>query len=110
MPPRVVELLASWRGRFRSLKVGSSMLNVVYLERENARSFEDCERSVLELKTIMLISLNVLAAAVHNSPHFSNFLKFMDLCFYFSLIGGLSCILLVYFDCALLGVSLEFLC
>jgi hypothetical protein len=40
---------------FRSLKEGSSMLNVVCLERvEHKRSFEAYERPVLKLKADML--------------------------------------------------------
>jgi hypothetical protein len=44
---------------------------------QNARSFEDCESSVLELKYFMFKCL-------YNSPYFSSFTEFLDLLSYFS--------------------------
>jgi hypothetical protein len=41
-------------------------------------NFKDCERPVLELKTIMLKSPYVWTA-VYNSSHLSNLLEFQDL-------------------------------
>jgi hypothetical protein len=39
---------------------------------QNAKSFEDCESSVLELKAVMFKSLY--------SPHFYSFIELVDLC------------------------------
>jgi hypothetical protein len=39
------------------MKVGFAVCNVVYLERENAWSFEDVETSVIELRRIMFNTL-----------------------------------------------------
>jgi len=63
MPQRVVDLFASWRGQFGShcnLKVWMlaplCLMWCIWRERF-ARNFKDCERSVLELKAILLKSL-----------------------------------------------------
>jgi hypothetical protein len=60
------------------------VFNVVYLERANARCFEDRETSVVELKNIMFKSFYTWIVA-HNSLHFSSFSEFLDFCSSFSL-------------------------
>jgi hypothetical protein len=59
----------------------------------NARSFEDREASVEELKNVIFKSLYLLIAA-YNSPYFSSFPEFLVF-FFFFLLEGFSCILLV---------------
>jgi hypothetical protein len=56
------------------------VLNVVHLERRNARNFKDCERTVIELKAIVFNTLFVWVAT-YNCSHFYNFLRVLDLCF-----------------------------
>jgi hypothetical protein len=45
----------------------------------NAKSFEDCEKPVLELNVDMFRSLYAWMAAYHG-PHFTNFTEFLYLC------------------------------
>jgi hypothetical protein len=68
---------------------------VVHLEKANTRSFKDCDISVVELKTDVFETLYAWMAA-YNSAHFSSFTSIFGLMFFFSLIGGLSCIFFVY--------------
>jgi hypothetical protein len=75
---------------------GSSVCNVVYLEITQYLNFEDCERRVIELKTIMFKSIYVWMID-YNSACFSNFLEFMDL--YSS--SSSFCVSLVYLGCTL---------
>jgi hypothetical protein len=49
------------------------------IEECNVQNFEDCERTVIELKAVMFKSLYYWMAA-YNS-HFSIFLEFLNLCF-----------------------------
>jgi hypothetical protein len=48
----------------------------------NTRNLKDCEKTVIELKAIMFETLYVWIVA-YNCSLFSNFLKFLDLCFSF---------------------------
>jgi hypothetical protein len=105
MPQQVVELLAC-RSQFGSLcniDVWKMILLCLmwYIWREcNARNFEDCERMVKEIKAIMLKSLYVWMTA-YNCSHFSKFLKFLDVLFFFFFIERFSCILPAYMGCLL---------
>jgi hypothetical protein len=89
MPRTVVGLLASWIGQLGSRcileawRVAPLCLMWCIWREWNARSFEDCERLVIELKVIMFKSLYAWLV-VYNSPHFSTFSKFLKLCSYIS--------------------------
>ena len=63
MPQKVIELFESWQGRFRRHRnidlwriVPHCLLWCIWCER-NARSFEGCERSMLEIKSLFLHTL-----------------------------------------------------
>jgi hypothetical protein len=63
MPYRVVELLVSWSGQFGShrnfevWRMASHCVMCIWRER-NSRNFEDCERTVVELKDILFKTLH----------------------------------------------------
>lgn len=54
------------------------MLNVVYFVGRNARNFEDCGSSVVELEVFMFNPYVWMAA--HNTLLFSNSSEFLDFC------------------------------
>jgi hypothetical protein len=88
MPRRVRELLVSWRGQLgnrTALKMWRlaplCLMWCIWRER-NARSFEDRETVMLELKKMMLQSLYTWRVA-WNSLLVSNFSEFLEFCFFF---------------------------
>jgi hypothetical protein len=79
MPQWVVELLASWRGHFGSRNnleawrmAPLCMMWCISRER-NSRNFEDCMRTMAEIKDIMFKIVNGWMTATSSSC-FSNFL------------------------------------
>jgi hypothetical protein len=89
IPRRVVELLATWRGQLGSQcileawRVASLCLMWCIWREWNAKSFEDCERSVIELKAIMFKPLYAWLM-LNNTPHFSTFFRnFLNCVFLF---------------------------
>jgi hypothetical protein len=90
MPRRVSDLLGSWRGQLgtrHALQIWMlaplCLMWCLWRER-NARSFEDRESGLLEIKKMMLQSLYIWKVA-WNSVHFSNFSEFLELCASFSI-------------------------
>jgi hypothetical protein len=71
------------------------VFNVVSLAREEARSFEDVETSMIELRKIMFNTLYIWIFARH-SMLVSSFAFFFNFCSSFSSNQGFSCILHVY--------------
>jgi hypothetical protein len=102
--PRVVGLLAGCRGHLGSRcileawRIAPLRLMWYIWKKWNARSFKDCESSVLELKVVMFKFLYTWTVA-YNSTHFSSFTEFIDLCSSFLLNLGSFCILLMYSGC-----------
>jgi hypothetical protein len=85
MPKRVVDLLASWQGSFRRHKHGGiwkyvphCLLWCIWRER-NARSFEGCESSVVDLKLRILKTLAGWVSATGCFPY-SELADFLDHC------------------------------
>ena len=85
MPKRIVNVLASWKGRLGRHKnryiweaVPHCVMWCLWRER-NARTFEDCERNILDLKILFLRTLFDWMAAT-SLFSFSNLLEFFDYC------------------------------
>jgi hypothetical protein len=85
MPQQVVDLLANWRGQFGSHhNIEVHRMVPLYLMwciwRDcNAQNFEDCNRTVMELKAILFKTVYGWMVAF-NGSHVSNFREFLDLC------------------------------
>jgi hypothetical protein len=56
----------------------TAMLNMVYLERKKWSSFEDCERTVVELEALLFKTLYQWTTA-YDCLHISTFPYFLDL-------------------------------
>jgi hypothetical protein len=85
MPKRIVDVFASWKGRLGRHKnrqiweaVPHCVMWSLWRER-NARTFEDRERNILDLKTLFLRTLFDWMAA-SSLFSFSNLLEFFDYC------------------------------
>jgi hypothetical protein len=94
MPRKVIELLASWKGKVGSRNILEvwrmaplSLMWCIWRMR-NAKSFEDCEILAVELKFFMFNSLYACMAA-YNGPHFCSFIKLLDFCSFFPYWGSL---------------------
>ena len=76
MPHKVIELFKSWQGKFgrhRNIdfwRLVSHCLIWFIWSKRNARCFEGCERSLLEIKSFFLHTLLVWSVAL---SHFSCF-------------------------------------
>jgi hypothetical protein len=81
MPRRVVDLFACWRrlgGTPQTADVWKMVLScpfAVSLEEINDRNFEDCERTVVELKSFFKILYHWTIALDFNLLSFHNFLE-----------------------------------
>lgn len=89
MPRRVIELLECWRDQVRSHSVldiwRMSLLCLMWCiwRARNAKCFDDCETSVIELKNI-LVKLLYTWTRVYNTSQFSNFSDIVVFCSSFS--------------------------
>jgi hypothetical protein len=84
MPRRVSELLGCWRGQLGNREVLHlwrlvSLCLMWSLAQRNARSFDDREIGLLELKRVMLQTLYIWRVA-WNTTHASTFSEFLDFC------------------------------
>ena len=86
MPRRIVDVLACWQGRLGRHKnwvlwnaIPHCVLWCIWRER-NDRTFEGCERNILDLKILLLRTLFDWMTAT-SLFSFSNFLEFFDYCF-----------------------------
>jgi hypothetical protein len=84
MPKRVIELFDCWQGSLGSVRICdlegySSLHNVVFWRERNARTFEDCELSVVELKLQFYRSLLDWMSAT-GLFRLSNMLDLIDYC------------------------------
>jgi hypothetical protein len=86
MPRRIVDVLACWQGRLGRHKnwvlwnaIPHCVLWCIWRER-NDRTFEGCERNILDLKILLLRTLFDWMTAT-SLFSFSNFLEFLDYCF-----------------------------
>ena len=73
MPHKVIELFESWQGRHRNIdfwRLVSHCLMWCIWSEINARCFEGCERSLLEIKSFFLHTVLVWSVAL---LHFSFF-------------------------------------
>ena len=85
MPQRVVDLLASWKGRYARHRNGDvwsviplCIMWIIWKEWNN-QTFEGLERPSVELNLIFLCTLYEWMAALSDHS-FSNFLDFLDCC------------------------------
>jgi hypothetical protein len=84
-----LELLDCWQGKLgnhsvlAAWRISSLCLMWSIWRERNTRCFEDCEKSVEELKKI-LVKLLYIWTKAYNISHVSKFSKFVDFCSSFS--------------------------
>ena len=85
MPRKVVDLLACWRGSFGRHRhsgiwmcIPHCLMWCIWRER-NARSFEGCERILLDLKMLILKTLAEWVSVSGCFP-WSDLIEFLDQC------------------------------
>jgi hypothetical protein len=112
MPRSVIDMLESWRGQ-KGNRVLMTLWRLVSLclmwclwKKQNARSFEDCESDLLNLKKLVIQTLFTWRVTLHSMSDCFLFFRFVFFSLWFRGIIYISCIFWAASLCAFLEYTL----